>query len=206
MEHAASRSRRTDRRRITGGAALDKLAVRPLTLASLTNVFLKAGNTTFGGGDPTMMALKRELGERRGWFSDRQFALVFSLARITPGTNVLAFCAGAAYLMYGWLASVAAVVASSAPSAVLAVWLTVVFESADRNPVAKMTVSGVLAAVVGMMGAAVWQLTKPNFSSKGWPRIVALTGGTLLLREVWGWSPLEIMALAAGIGAMWREP
>lgn len=152
-----------------------------------------------------MMALKRELGERRGWLSDEQFALVFSLARITPGTNVLAFCAGAAYLMYGWAASAAAVIAASAPSAVLAVWLTVVFESADRNPIAKMTVSGVLAAVVGMMGAAVWQLTRPSFQGKGWLRIVVLTGGTLLLREVWNWAPLEIMVLAAGIGAVWRE-
>ncbi|MCC6363600.1 MAG: chromate transporter [Bryobacterales bacterium] len=184
---------------------MDKMRMPPPTLASLTNVFLKAGNTTFGGGDPTMMALKRELGERRGWLSDEQFALVFSLARITPGTNVLAFCAGAAYLMYGWAASAAAVIAASAPSAVLAVWLTVVFESADRNPIAKMTVSGVLAAVVGMMGAAVWQLTRPSFQGKGWLRIVVLTGGTLLLREVWNWAPLEIMVLAAGIGAVWRE-
>ena len=96
-------------------------------------------------------------------------------------------------------------IAASAPSAVLAVWLTIVFESADRNPIAKTTVSGVLAAVVGMMGAAVWQLAKPSFHRKGWLRIVVLTGGTLLLREVWDWSPLEIMVLAAGIGAVWRE-
>ncbi|HUQ91563.1 MAG TPA: chromate transporter [Bryobacteraceae bacterium] len=179
-------------------------AKRP-PLFSLLLIYLKAGNTTFGGGDPTMLVLRRELGDLRGWLSAAQFGLAYSAARITPGTNVLAFCAGSAYMLSGWVASVGAVIASSAPAAVLVVWLTVLFESSSGNTVAHATVSAILAAVVGMMVASVWMLIKPSMRGMGWLRILAITGGTLLLRELPQWSPLQIMGAAALMGSLWRE-
>src|SRR5581483_6974984 len=68
---------------------------RDATLARLTAVFFRIGNTTFGGGDPTMAALRRELVERKEWLTDEDYATAFALARVTPGTNVVAFCAAA---------------------------------------------------------------------------------------------------------------
>jgi len=63
------------------------------TLRQLTGVFFRIGNTTFGGGLPTMAALQREFVEQHHWLTPEDYALAFSLARITPGTNVIAFCA-----------------------------------------------------------------------------------------------------------------
>jgi len=174
------------------------------SLAGLLAIYAKVGNTTFGGGDPTMAILKRELCERRGWLTDEQFALAFSLARVTPGTNVLAFCAATGQMMLGWAASLGAVLAASVPSAVLVVWLTVAFQSSSRNPVTQAAVMAVLAAVVGMMAASVWALAKPSFTRSGWVRVLVFTGGTVLLREVWACSPLEIMAAAAFTGILWK--
>jgi chromate transporter len=151
-----------------------------------------------------MAMLRRELSDRRDWLTGDQFALAYSLARVTPGTNVLAFCAATGQMLLGWMGSVGAVVAASAPSAVLAVWLTVAFQSSSRNRVTQAAVSMVLAAVVGMMAASAWALAKPSFTRSGWLRVVLLTGGTVALREVWGWSPVEIMALCALIGVMWK--
>lgn len=176
-----------------------------LTLPGLSWIFTKLGNTTFGGGDPTIAALQRELGERRRWLSDEQFALSFSLSRVTPGTNVLAFCAAAAYLLQGWAGAIFAVLGASAPAAVLAVWLTLGFESAGRNPYTNGAILAVLAAVVGMMVASALVLVKPSLTRSAWPRVVLLTGGTLLLREVWNFSPLQIMAVAAAVGVLWLE-
>jgi chromate transporter len=174
------------------------------TLPSVLAIYAKAGNTTFGGGDPTMAVLQRELCERRNWLTADQFALAFSLARVTPGTNVLAFCAATGHMMLGWVASIGTVLAASAPSAVLAVWLTVAFQSSSRNPVTQSAVNLVLAAVVGMMAASVWMLAKPSFTRSSWMRVVLLTGGTVLLRELWLWSPVEIMGVCALIGVLWK--
>ena len=63
------------------------------SLAQLTKVFFKIGNTTFGGGYVTMGMMGREMVETRGWLKASEFDLAFALARVTPGTNLLAFCA-----------------------------------------------------------------------------------------------------------------
>ncbi len=68
------------------------VSVSTPTLRKLTGIFLRIGNTTFGGGLPTIAALQRELVEQRAWLSQEDYALAFSLARVTPGTNVIAFC------------------------------------------------------------------------------------------------------------------
>ena len=98
------------------------------SLASLTNLYLKIGNTTFGGGDPTMALLQRELIFRK-WITQEDFALAYSLARVTPGTNVLAFCAATGARVLGLAGAFAAVLAVTLPSAILAVLLTRGFEA-----------------------------------------------------------------------------
>ena len=73
----------------------------------LTVLFLRVGSLTFGGGDPTMAALQSELVVTRRWLTAEQYALIYALARITPGTNLLAFSAATAWQIRGWLASMA---------------------------------------------------------------------------------------------------
>jgi hypothetical protein len=64
-----------------------------VSLKQLTWIFLRVGSLTFGGGDPTMAALQSELVVTRGWLTGEQYALIYGLARITPGTNLVAFSA-----------------------------------------------------------------------------------------------------------------
>src|SRR5437763_16316125 len=96
-------------------------------LSHLAGVFFRIGNTTVGGGEPTVAALQKEL-VRRGWLSPEQFGLSYALARLTPGTNMLAFCAAAGWYVLGLAGSAAGVVAVTVPSSVLVVWLTGVCE------------------------------------------------------------------------------
>ncbi|MBL8231545.1 MAG: chromate transporter [Bryobacterales bacterium] len=175
------------------------------SFASLFAIFLKAGNLTFGGGDPTMAVLQRELCERRNWLNAEQYSLAYSLARVTPGTNVLAFCVAVARMIQGVPAAVASVVAASVPSAILVVWLTIFYESAGNNPIAKSAVSAVLAAVVGMMLAAAVALLRPHVTQANWLRTVVFCGGTIALREMFDIGPVQILALAVAASAVWKE-
>ena len=93
-------------------------------LRDLTAVFLKTGNTTFGGGIPTIAALQREMVDRRGWLSREDYGLAFALARITPGTNVIAFCAGVGSRIKGLPGVMAGAFSETGPSAALAVLIT----------------------------------------------------------------------------------
>ncbi|MBI3209618.1 MAG: chromate transporter [Candidatus Solibacter usitatus] len=175
------------------------------SLREVAALYLKAGNLTFGGGDPTVASLQRELVDRRGWITAEQYSIAFSVARIVPGTNVLAFCAASAYQMQGWVGAVLSVLAASAPSAVLAVWILTALDAAQRNPLANAAAGAVLASVVGMMFASAWQLMKPALADAKWFRVVVFSGGALILREWLRLSPVEVLFAAGLCGAFWRE-
>jgi chromate transporter len=178
-----------------------------VTVPRLGWVYLRIGNTTFGGGNPTMAALQRELIERKGWITQEDFALAYSLARITPGTNVLAFCAATGTRILGMRGALAAVLAVTLPSAALAVLITVGYEAWRSNASVMAAVGGAVAAVVGMMWASVWLLVSPHL---GRPmqvvRAVIFTGGAFLAVWKLGLTPVQVIALAALIGYLWKEP
>lgn len=125
------------------------------TLAQLTKAFLRVGNSTFGGGTPTIAALQREFVEREKWLSPEDYALAFSLARVTPGTSVIAFCAAAGARMLGFPGALAGALAETLPSAVLAVLMTQGYETWRSNAWVMAGVGGTIAAVAGMMCSSV---------------------------------------------------
>ncbi len=170
------------------------------SLASLTALYLKIGNTTFGGGDPTMALLQREL-IGRDWITREDFALAYSLARVTPGTNVLAFCAATGAQVLGLLGAAAAVLAVTAPSAILAVLLTRGIEAWRTHPWATAAIAGTVAAVSGMMWASVWILVRPYL---GW-RVLLYAGGAFLAAWKFHVTPVPIILAAALAGYVWAE-
>lgn len=151
-----------------------------------------------------MAALERELVKRRGWLTAEQYGTAYSLARITPGTNVLAFCAAAAWYIRGWRGAIAAVLAVTLPSAALAVWLTGAYERFKANAVVNGALEGMLAATAGMMAAAVYLLLRPALTRHGWARAAAISAGSLALLLATPVSPLQVIALAAVVGWIWR--
>jgi chromate transporter len=176
------------------------------SLRTLTALFARALNLTFGGGDPTMALLERELVGRRGWLTSENYGLAYGLARLTPGTNVLAFCAGAAWLIRGWKGAALAVVAASAPSAIVVLLLTFGYEVLKSNALAMGAIAGLLASAVGMMAAAAWGLVLPQMRPRQWLRALVLTGGSVALLLFLPISPIAVLALAAAVGFFWRTP
>lgn len=180
--------------------------MRQFPLRPLTGIFFRIGNTTFGGGDPTIAALQRELVEDRRAMAPEQFGVVYALARITPGTNMLAFCAGAGWMLRGWLGALIAVTVVTLPSAIIAVLLLNVFETLMRNPVASAGISAMIAAAVGLMFAASYLLVRPHLAISKLARTAVLAGGAFLLVWKHVLSPVQVLALAAAVGFFWPEP
>ncbi|HLJ16853.1 MAG TPA: chromate transporter [Bryobacteraceae bacterium] len=178
--------------------------MREATLGRLASIFLRIGNLTFGGGEPTIAALQRELVTKREWLTPEQYALAYSLARITPGTNILAFCAGIAWAILGWRGALACVVAATVPSAILVVLLTRVLGAWANDPFASTILSAILAAAVGLMLASAWLLVRPQLKRAAWPRAVALVAVSFLASWKLGLSPIVVLGLGALIGFLWH--
>jgi len=177
-----------------------------LSLRRLFWIYLRVGNTTFGGGDPTMAALHSELVARCGWLAREKYGMIYALARATPGTNMLAFCAGTAWVLLGWRAAIVAVLAVTVPSAVMVLLLTQGYESLKSNVLAMAAIHGILAAAVGMMAAGAYQLVRPHLHARRWLRAAAVVGGSVALSLGFQFTPIQVLALAAVLGVVWRMP
>ena len=77
-------------------------STRPPRLSEIASVFARYANLSFGGGSATIGVLQYEIETKRRWIRLDQFQLCYALSRITPGTNLLAFCTAAGRLTQGW--------------------------------------------------------------------------------------------------------
>lgn len=171
------------------------------SLYRLARIFFRAGNTTFGGGDPTMAVLYSELVTVRGWLSSETYGLIYALARVTPGTNLLAFCAGAAWTVQGWLGALVTVAVVTLPAAALILIVTEGYQSWRDNRFAMAAINGTLAAAVGMMLSGAWHIVRPRLGLRALVICGAAIGLSLGLRV----SPIPILAMAALTGLIWRR-
>jgi chromate transporter len=178
--------------------------MEPFSLRRFTLLFLRINNLTFGGGDPTMAALQRELVAKRRWLSAEQYGLIYALARATPGTNILAFCAGAGWQLARFRGAIAAILTASIPSAAIVIWFTYVYQLWRTDPLAMAAIGGMLAAAVGMMGAAAFQLIRAGWKPGNRLRAAILLALGFVLSFALSVPPLEVLAAGALIGFVWR--
>ena len=173
-------------------------------LGEITRLFFRVGTTVFGGGNPGIAVLQREF-DRRGWLSPDKFALAFGLARLTPGTNFLAFCAATGWYLRGIGGAIVAVLGTTIPASVLVVWLTQAGEVGNSYPWARSVIAALLAAGVGtMLGAAVL-LVRSQCTRNKWLRPVIIAVGAFILARAAGLSPLSVIGIAAAAGFFWTE-
>ena len=173
-------------------------------LHAVSRLFFRVGVTVFGGGDPTIAILQREF-YRRDWLSPEKFAIAFGLARLTPGTNVLAFCAAAGWYILGLAGALAAVLAITIPASVLVVWLTRAYDLTTHFRLALSVANALLAAAVGTMIGAALLLVRTQCSRSRWLRPVAISTGSFLLAYALKLTPLQVIGVAAIVGFFWVE-
>jgi chromate transporter len=181
------------------------------SLRKLTEIFFRIGNTTFGGGYVTIGMLGRELVDQRRWISSDRFDLAFALARVTPGTNLIAFCAAIGALICGMAGAIGAVIALTAPSSALAVLIMKGFETWQGNRIAMAAIGGTVAAVAGMMWATIWVIVRPHVGGATWNgmkrnlQVVLIAGGAFVASWFFGFTPLPIIAAGTLIGFLWKD-
>src|SRR4051794_4937709 len=104
-----------------------EMGAKEPTLRQVFSTMTRYGGLTFGGGGPTVAALQHETVDRCGWLDTGRFRLAYALSRLTPGTNLLAFCTALGWQMRGIAGALAALIGSSLPCSVVTVAFTVLF-------------------------------------------------------------------------------
>ena len=172
------------------------------SLAGIADVFVRYANFTLGGGSATVAVLHRELLDKRRWLSPDDFTLCFALARLTPGTNLLAFCTGVGWLLRRWSGAVVALLAASIPCAVMVVVATALFSHWQDNRWAQAAIHGAIAAAVAITVKTCWTIAHPHFKGRARLRVILVAAAAFLLYVWLAVSAIEVLLLAAVIGAV----
>ena len=172
----------------------------PPTLLGLAVIFVREGNMTFGGGLPTVAALQRELVTNKGWLTQDGYTMCHVLSRITPGTNLWAFCVAAGWILRRWSGVAVAMLAGSIPSSLLVALLTGGFDAWSSKHWLQIAINAVLASSVGILLAGFWLLVRPHWKPGRKIQTLLIVCGSIFLSIAFGMTPLAVLALAAVVG------
>ena len=177
-------------------------AERTPSLGAIAAVFARHANLTFGGGSATIAVLHREIVARRRWITELEFQLAYALSRLTPGTNLLAFCTAAGWLPRRGTGAAIALAAASIPCSIIAVVATHFYEAWQRDATFAAALRGALAAAVAVMFHTAWVLAAPHVRAA--PRkALVFVPASIALVSVFSLSPFTVLLLAAAGGALW---
>src|SRR4030095_8124003 len=118
------------------------------------------------------------------------------VSRITPGTNILAYCLMLGWRFARWPGALLALVASSLPASVLVALLMATLSRVDDFPIVRaLQALGVLVATALVLLTS-WHLLKPYVRRTAWllPTVVVLLAVGLVLFDV---PPVRVLAAAA---------
>jgi chromate transporter len=170
-----------------------------VSLRELTWVVLRDNIRTLGGG-LAAMELMRRTAVRRGWLDDDDNGVLVAASRLTPGTNVLAYCVGFGWRLKGAAGAVAALVAASLPGAAIVAALTAMLVEVDRYPVVRLLLAVGTIVAAALVLASTWPLVRPHIKpgTRRWATlIVVIAVATLLM----GATPVQTLLVAAAVGA-----
>jgi chromate transporter len=126
----------------------------PLTfapvLASLNLIFMKVDLLAFGGGFTTIPLIQREVVDRFGWVSTREFIDGIALGQVTPGPIVIT-ATFVGYKVGGLLGALLGTIAVFFPSFLVVTTLAPHYERIKRSRQIQLMVRGILAAFIGLL-------------------------------------------------------
>jgi chromate transporter len=177
--------------------ALSMLSWRhPHGLFALAQLFCRAGALVLGGGHVVLPLLRAALVP--GWLSDDEFLGGYGLAQAVPGPlfTVAAYLGAMAAPTAPSAAAVTALVAIFLPGLLLALAGSSLWSVLARHVRLRAAMTGVNAAVVGVLAAALYDPVWVSGVHGG--ADVAVAGGGVWLLASGRVPPLAVVALCAG--------
>jgi chromate transporter len=147
------------------------------------------------------MELLRRTFIANGSLDEAGNAGLVAVSRLTPGTNILAYCVGLGWSLHRWAGALAAVTAASLPTSFVVCVLTIALVQIQDYPAVRMLLAiGVLVATVLVFSSAV-SLLRPYVRRSALIRsaIVVAVAVAMLLADV---TPVRILLLSAVLGAV----
>lgn len=169
---------------------------------NLFDAFYRAGSLVFGGGHVVLPLLDAEV-VGNGWVSKDQFLIGYGAAQAVPGplfTFAAFLGAVSAPAPNGVLGAAIALVAIFLPGFLLLVGTLPFWDAVRARPLAQAGMRGANAAVVGILGAALYDPVWVSAILRPVDLVLAVAGFVLLM--VWKLPPWMVVAALAVAGGV----
>jgi chromate transporter len=173
-------------------------------LATLGWQMLKEANRTLGGGMPAIELIRRSF-TRRGWLDDTRHGLLVAVSRFTPGTNLLAYCAGLGWGIGGIGGMVVALLGASIPGSLAVTLLSAVISRLVESPGVRAALAVAMLAAAALILSSAWALVRPYVLGARPVWALAITVGAAVLFAA-GIPPVRVLLVAAIFGAVSPAP
>jgi chromate transporter len=169
--------------------------VRQIPRATLAWLFLKIGAAAFGETGSVVALTEHEFVEQRGTLTREEIAEALTYTKLLPGSTVVQMVAYLGYLLGGWATSALVTAMFVLPSALAMVLLAAGYVAATALPHVQPAVTGLTAAVIGMLLATGYRLGMRNltgFAALGIADAAFVLGGFLSVNAA-------LIVVAAGL-------
>jgi chromate transporter len=156
------------------------------------------------GGLASMELLRRTFGAR-GWLTDEGHALLVAVSRVTPGTNILAYCVALGWQLGHWRGALVSLAAASVPASILIALLSATLAQVDQHPVVRMIIALALIVATVLVLSTAWRLLRPYIKGTNAIRAGIITGIVIAL-SLMKVTPIRILLVAAIVGMVMASP
>jgi chromate transporter len=164
-------------------------------------VFLKLGVTAFGGPAAHVAMMESELVRRRAWLTIDELMDLVAITQLLPGPNSTELALMLGKRRAGLPGLLAAGVAFIVPAAVITAGLAWAYQTWGARPWALAPLRGIEAAVVAIVGDALWRFGKASLKTR---RAWAL-GVLCVTLAIAGVSEVAILLGAGAVEVMARR-
>ena len=175
------------------------------SFAAAARFWLHLGLVSFGGPAGQIAVMHREVVERRGWVSERQFSGALNFCMLLPGPEALQLAIYLGWKLHGIRGGLLAGLGFIGPAVLLLLGLSYAYARFGNLPVASGILMGLKAAVVAIVLHALASIAR---RALGRPLHVALAVAAFVALQ-WLRLPFPLVVLIAGMVGLvcaWRAP
>jgi chromate transporter len=127
-----------------------------------------------------------------------------AVSRLTPGTNILAYCALLGWRFHRVAGAAAGLAAASIPGSLIVFGLTATLARIDRYAVVQALLAvGILVASILILSSA-WNLIRP-YAAQGSRRKALMIAAVASVLIALGATPVRTLLVAAAVGFLWPD-
>lgn len=175
----------------------------PVSLLQLARAWVIVATQSVGGGPATLLLIRRQLVERHGWITQRQFLEDYALSKMGLGINLITLSGLIGTRVAGLRGLVVSVLGLVVPAAALAIALTFAYTLVRDSVVVRAALAGAGPVAAGMTTGFAYGLARQSVRRGRKVAIdygyAVLVFGASLLLDV---SPLLAIPAGMAIGAL----